>query len=140
MAAEATSTLAGAGALAQPHRAALTGPTGEPASNCGTRSGRAALGACFNPEQYPAFHDEGAGSDSAIQAALAGVCVLVLQLGKQDHLRAPFSRAHNYGGPSFHVGPHARHGCVGRSWRTAGDWFCGCTWHGFGFRWFSVPA
>ena len=73
MAAEATSTLAGAGALAQPHRAALTGPTGEPASNCGTRSGRAALGACFNPEQHPAFHDEGAGSDSAIQAALAGV-------------------------------------------------------------------
>jgi mannosyltransferase len=38
------------------------------------------------------------------------LCVLLLQLGKQDRFHTPVTRAYNYGGPSFYVGEHALSG------------------------------
>ena len=38
------------------------------------------------------------------------VCALVLQLGPQQQIRTPESRAYDFGGPSLYVGAHARPG------------------------------
>jgi mannosyltransferase len=37
-------------------------------------------------------------------------CTLLLQLHAQQRVRTPVSRDYNFGGPSFYVGAHARHG------------------------------
>jgi mannosyltransferase len=54
---------------------------------------------------------------------IACLCVLVLELAPQHHVRTPGSRAYDYGGPSHYVGLHARPGdgiiFFGRFYRKA---------------------